>query len=101
MDKTTFGSFKSSVILCEKIANEDKKFKNKIGDFIKDYIEGVLVLNTIENSTIRKRMQLLWRETFIENVNFRTDIDTYVKNVIVTYYRKSTETRRRNRRKID
>ena len=56
----TFGKFESAVILCEKIADDDKKFKNKIGSFILDYIEGTLALNVLENSRIRKRMQKLW-----------------------------------------
>jgi len=98
MDNTTFGNFPSAMILCEKIFKNDKKFKSKIGDFIQDYIEGTLALNLVKDSTLRKRMQLLWRNSFMESVNFGEDIDTYVKNVIVAYYRKSGKTRRNSRR---
>ena len=90
MDNTTFGSFKSAQTLATELKNKPK-LANKIGNFLQDYTEGLSRIKSISNKKYQRRIVFLWRKDFLDHVKFHSSVDTFVKNVIVAYYRKFLE----------
>ncbi len=90
MDDTTFGSFKSAKILVSELKKQPRLI-SKVGNFLQDYIEGLIKIKSIPDKKHKLRIALLWRNDFLERVKFHSSINTFVKNIIVAYYRNLLE----------
>lgn len=88
MKKTTFGSFPAALILQERIESiNDSKVTRKVSNTLQDFNTGLRFIEGIEDSRYRKRFALLWRNEFLARVNIDPRVDSYLKNVLSTYYR--------------
>lgn len=88
MKKTTFGSFPAALILYERVKRiDDAKIRRKVSNTLQDFNTGLRFIEGIEDLRYRKRLALLWRDDFLKAINIDPRIDSYLKNVLSTYYR--------------
>ena len=86
MDDTTYGWFECAKALV-KIVQDKPKVRGKIAKFLSDYVSGLYEINRVKTSKVRARLFLLWKNEYIANANFDPESDSYLKNVIETYYK--------------
>ena len=88
MKETTYGSFPAALILQKRVARlDDAKIRMKVSNTLQDFNTGLRFIEDVQDPRYRKRLALLWRNDFLSSVNIDPHIDSYLKNVLSTYYR--------------
>lgn len=88
MDPTTYGDFPAAHVLAERLtALDDPALTRRVTRFLTDFNTGLAALDAIEDDAYRGRLALLWRDHFVERLDFHPDVDSWVRNVLSAYYR--------------
>lgn len=91
MDKTTFGNFQAAIDLVD-IVQKHPLISRKVSSLINDYTTGLKQIRSVPDRQYKVELALMWRNKYLGEINFDADeINSFVKNVIVTYYRKFLE----------
>lgn len=90
MDKNTYSNCLASQILVDILnKRQDKKLIMKVSSCLHDYYSG---LKEIKKTNIQLTFAEMWKNKFICRINnysyFDVEIKNFMKNVIVTEYRK-------------
>jgi hypothetical protein len=86
MDDTSYGWFECAKTLV-KLVQDKPKVRAKIAKFLCDYVGGLYEIVRVRDSKVKGRLLLLWRNEYIVNANFDPESDSYLKNVIDSYYK--------------
>ena len=88
MDPTTFGGSDAAIILVDRLAKlDDPKLAKRVGSFLNMSATGFARLDEIEDHEWFRRFAILWRNSRTAMIEFHPEIDTYVRNVLVTGYK--------------
>lgn len=91
LDLTTFGNFQSAIDLVTELNYRPEWLSRKVRKFLADYIGGLHEILNLEKSSHRKRIADMWKHDFLIRVDFNSEIDSFVKNVIVAHHRKNID----------
>jgi len=84
IDPHTFDGSHAAEILVDKL-NEIgcKKLTKRVSHFFHHTVEGFYQLTVVDDDGIFKELIVLWRKDRLSKVQFRDDIDSFLKSIIV------------------
>lgn len=92
-NSNSYGAFPAAILLIQTLKSlNNKKIQGKIGKFMVQYLTGFRQLKLFSNKTPFEKnsklyMAKCWKNDFINRVDFHSEIDSILKNVLTTHYK--------------
>lgn len=87
IEKSTFGNFRSAEIVTEILQNRSRRTSKKVSSLLHRYFSGLKGIEKIKNDRVKEDMAILWKNTFLNRVNFDNELDDFIKAIIITKYK--------------
>lgn len=88
IDHTTFGGNPAAVVLADRLNKlDDERLTRSVCKFLAWTMTGFSQLGAVDDDEWFQRLVLMWRRNQEAKIDFHPEVDSYIRNIIVTAYK--------------